>query len=362
MGLFDTLIKKMEYRNQDEGAWEPAYEFCPRCEANLTLQKGYSNSLPFWNCKGCGEMLINPKVDAKEDIAWICDGCGNMLNMQDGFAENCGNWKCTECGFINRIDESEMYLSEDEYQTSLQNPYKGLSDAEVLALSDYEEVGFINGRSDIMMVKSLENGQFYVKKYLKEYDLSVYQYLKENRIAYMPRLIAIYEGSNNLVVIEEYVEGKTLSEVLKDGYLAQDKAIEIAISICKILKELHGGEKAIIHRDIKPSNIIISNEETVYLLDINVAKWYKPEETEDTKLYGTLYYAAPEQFGYGFSASSEKSDIYAVGMILNVMITGKMPKEEKAAGPVWDIIEKCISLEPKMRYTAEELIVALERI
>ncbi|MGN0386215.1 MAG: protein kinase [Lachnospiraceae bacterium] len=362
MGLFDTLIKKRKYRNPDSEALEPTYEFCPRCEANLTLQKGYSNSLPFWNCKGCGEMLINPKVDAKEDIAWICDGCGNMLNIQDGFKENCGNWKCTECGFINKIDEAEMYLSEDEYQTSLQNPYKGLSNAEVLALSDYEEVGFINGRSDIIMVKSLENGQFYVKKYLKEYDLSVYQYLKEHPIAHMPRLIAIYEGSNNLVVIEEYVEGKTLSEILRDGDLPQDKAIKIAISVCKILKELHGGEKAIIHRDIKPSNIIISDEETVYLLDINVAKWYKPEEAEDTKLYGTLYYAAPEQFGYGFSASSEKSDIYAVGMILNVMITGKMPKEEKAAGPVWDIIEKCISLEPKMRYTAEELIAALERV
>ena len=56
------------------------YEYCPRCDANLTLQKGYSNTLPYWVCKGCGEMLINPEVEG--DIAWICDGCGEMLNIQ----------------------------------------------------------------------------------------------------------------------------------------------------------------------------------------------------------------------------------------------------------------------------------------
>ena len=51
---------------------------------------------------------------------------------------------------------------------------------------------------------------------------------------------------------------------------------------------------------------------------------------KDTRLLGTLYFAAPEQFGYGFSASTIKADIYAVGILLNVMLTGKIPKEEKA--------------------------------
>ena len=69
------------------------HEFCPRCEANLTLQKGYDPSLPFWVCLGCGEMLINPEVDTDTDIAWICDGCGHMLNIQKGFREDCGKHK-----------------------------------------------------------------------------------------------------------------------------------------------------------------------------------------------------------------------------------------------------------------------------
>ena len=51
---------------------------------------------------------------------------------------------------------------------------------------------------------------------------------------------------------------------------------------------------------------------------------------KDTRLLGTLYFAAPEQFGYGFSASTIKADIYAVGILLNMMLTGKLPKESRS--------------------------------
>lgn len=341
---------------------ESAYEFCPRCDANLTLQKGYSNELPFWNCRGCGEMLINPLVDADDDVAWICDGCGTMLNIQEGFVSDCGEWKCTECGVVNKIDASELYLSEDEYQASLQDPYKGLADEEVLELSLYEDIETLCGRADILLVRNQEDSRLYVKKFLKEYDISVYRFLRDNPVEHMPRLMEIYEGSNNLVIIEEYIEGRMLSEILDDGALQQDKAIAIAICICRTLIKLHGGKKPIIHRDIKPSNVMVNTAGEVYLLDVNVAKWYKPEEVEDTRLYGTLYYAAPEQFGYGFLASSEKSDVYAVGILLNVMMTGKMPKEMRATGTIWNIIERCINLDPQQRYTTEELMTALEEL
>ena len=75
-----------------------------------------------------------------------------------------------------------------------------------------------------------------------------------------------------------------------------------------------------------------------------------------------MYYAAPEQFGYGFSASSAKSDIYALGVLLNVMITGKIPKEEKSPEPIWSIVKKCIELNPEDRYTDDGLIYAFDNI
>ena len=358
MGIFDKIINRIKGRQDKSEPEGPVYEYCPNCDANLTLQKGYRNDLPYWICKGCGEMLINPEVDAEDDISWICDGCGAMLNIQTGFNTDCGAWKCTECGFDNKIDESEIYLSEDEYQADLKNPYKGMSDADVIELMGYQEIDHLIDRDDLILVKD-DKDRLYVKKILSTYDTSVYRYLMEHPIEHMPRLYGVYESDNHLVIIEDYISGITVSEMIDHGDLNESVAIGITKDLCKILVNLHGFDKPIIHRDIKPSNVMISDSGETYLLDINVAKWYKPEETEDTKFLGTMYYAAPEQFGYGYTASSEKSDIYALGVLLNVMITGKIPKEERAQGPVWDIIEKCTRLEPEDRYTTRELLEAL---
>ena len=350
------LFRKITTNNQSEKNNQNMYEFCPRCEANITLQKGYSNELPYWICKGCGEMLINPAVKADSDIAWICDGCGEMLNIQDGFNEDCGDWKCTVCGFNNRIDASKVYSTEDEYQADLKNPYKGLKDEHVLELSTYVDIENVSDREDIILVEDPENGVRYIKKYLTDYDMTVYEYLKENPIRHMPRIQALYKSDTSLIVIEEYIKGKTVADILKEGVIKQEDAISIAKSVCVILNDLHSLDTPIIHRDIKPSNIIVSEEGEVYLLDINVAKWYDPDKSDDTRYMGTQNYAAPEQVGFGFKASSAKTDIYALGVVLNEMITGEIPKEEKVDGTIWNIIERCISLDADNRYTAAELI------
>lgn len=354
MGLLDSFFRK----NKRQFAASFGDEFCPRCDANLTLQKGYRNDLPYWNCRGCGEMLINPRIETETDIAWICDECKSMLNEQPGFTEDCGQWKCTECGFINKIDDSEVYLSEEEHLSALQSPYNGMSDEDVIEVMSYEEIGCIKDREDIILIED-ENGEKYVKKILSTFNESVYQYLIENPIAHMPRIISKHRGNRYLVIIEEYIDGVTLCDLLEDGSINELKAVKIARDICTIVKELHTLDNPIIHRDIKSSNVMVNSDLEVFLLDVNVAKQYKPEEKEDTRLLGTLYYVAPEQFGYGFSSSSEKTDIYAIGILMNIMITGKLPKEEKAAGDIWNVIEKCISLNPEDRYSDDELIAVL---
>ena len=307
-------------------------------------------------------MLINPEVEAEDDIAWICDKCGEMLNIQPGFSEDCGNWTCTKCGFVNKIDTSELYLSEDEYQASLQDPYKGLSDRDVLTLSAYKELGPIEGREDVILVENPKTKLKSIKKLLTTYDRSIYEYLKENPVRYMPQIEEIFEGDNCLIVIEEYIEGNTIARLLEFGLFNESHAVSVVKKVCLILDDLHNLPTPIIHRDVKPANIIIDPDGGIYLLDMNVAKWYDPKKTDDTRHMGTENYAAPEQAGYGLSASSAKSDIYAVGMLLNVMITGKFPKEERAKGALWDIIERCISLNADERYTAKELYDALENV
>lgn len=354
MSIFDVLFKKRRISQVNRGN-----EFCPRCDANLTLQKGYSNDTPYWICKGCGEMLINPRVETDTEIVWICDQCEAMLNEQSGFSDDFDKWICTECGFVNKIDESVLYSSDEEYQLAKTNPYLGMSDGDLISLMSYEEIGNINDREDISLVSDSE--KLYVKKILSTFNESIYEHLISHPIANMPQIYEKYRGDRHLVIIEEYIEGCTLSQLLLEDNLSEFNALSIAKDLCMILNELHSQETPIIHRDIKPSNIMISKEGKVVLLDVNAAKWYDPEEIEDTTLLGTMYYAAPEQVGYGMKASSAKTDIYAVGVLLNRMITGKLPKEEPVRGELWTVIEKCISLDAKQRYTASELVDVLDK-
>lgn len=232
----------------------------------------------------------------------------------------------------------------------------------MLELSVYQEMEHIVGRDDVIIVMDPDTKKRYIKKLLRIYDKSVYEYLKENPVRHMPRIVALYESSNSLIVLEECIDGRTLAEMIEEKTLSEQEAVRIAKKICLILNDLHNLPTPIIHRDIKPSNIILTPSGEVFLLDVNVAKWYDPKKTDDTRHMGTENYAAPEQAGYGLSASSAKSDIYAVGVLLNVMLTGNIPKEERAAGPIWDIIEQCIKLNAEDRYTAIGLYEALDRL
>ena len=350
--------------HMDENRMEAgdSYEVCPRCNANLTLQKGFDSRLPYWLCLGCGEMLINPEVDAEDDIVWRCDRCGAMLNIQPGFRDNDGEWMCTECGFVNTIDASEVYPSEDAFQAAMEDPYRGLSDEAVCSLSFYLEEKRIQNREDILLGRHRETGVRYIKKLLGTYDKSIYQYLMGHPVRHMPKIVALFEGENRLIVIEEYIEGKTLAETLEERLFPETEAIAVAEQLCGILEELHTLPVPIVHRDIKPSNIMISPEGKVVLLDVNVAKWYDPDQSADTRYMGTIEYAAPEQAGFGLKASSAKSDIYAVGILLNVMLTGRYPRDQRAAGPIWEIIEHCIRLAANERYTEKELMQELLRL
>ena len=79
---------------------------------------------------------------------------------------------------------------------------------------------------------------------------------------------------------------------------------------------------------------------------------------KDTVVMGTVGYASPEQLGV--AQSDARTDIYAVGVLLNVMITGKHPSEKLAKGKAGRIVRKCTSVNPDERYqTAEKLANAL---
>lgn len=231
---------------------------------------------------------------------------------------------------------------------------------EELRLSYYKRLAPLNEKHGVFLVQHQKSGRVFVMKRLTTYDIGVFSRLKENPVPGTPRLFDLFESDGALTVIEQYVDGEPLDAVLgRRGVLTEREARDIGGQLASILTGLHGLKPPVIHRDIKPSNLILSEDGRVTLIDLDAAKHYKPNETCDTELIGTQGYAAPEQ--YGFGASGPETDIYAFGVLLNVLLTGSLPKDKLADGKLRKVIAKCMDIDPSRRYSsAEELLSALD--
>ena len=230
-------------------------------------------------------------------------------------------------------------------------------------MSYYKDAAPINEIHGVWLVQDQRNGKFYVRKTLTVFNKDIYRYLKNNSIHHTPKIHHMVEDGNTLVVIEDYIPGgDTLEEILaREGSLPEAQVLDIAIQLCKILQAFHHAVPPIVNRDIKPSNIKLTEDGIVKLLDMNAAKYYNDLAAKDTVLLGTQGYAAPEQ--YGFGASNVQTDIYAVGVLMNVLLTGKLPAEEKATGILRGIIVKCTKLAPEQRYSSiDSLLAALSAL
>lgn len=218
-----------------------------------------------------------------------------------------------------------------------------------LQMSYYKTIASINDAHKIYVVQNTQNGHIYIKKELDVYNYDVYQYLLSHHIKGTPYIYDIYIEDDTLTIIEEYISGYTLEELLNQKHSFNDTELKsITIQLCDILNNLHSCSPAIIHRDLKPSNIIMKEDGQIILLDLNAAKHYSNSKNEDTTLLGTKGYAAPEQ--YGFGTSNARTDIYALGMVINTLLYGEPNPVAFPDSIFTPIIKKCIQLNPKDRY------------
>lgn len=224
--------------------------------------------------------------------------------------------------------------------------------SEELTLSCYQTVAAIHAEHGVHLVQDSRDGKFYVRKTLPVYHLAVYRQLLNHPIPNTPRLYAAVEDGNRLITIEEYIPGDTLEELLAHGPLPEKKAVAIAADLCTIAAQLHNQEIPIVHRDIKPANIKITPDGVVKLMDFNAAKPCNSHASRDTVLLGTQGYAAPEQ--YGFGSSDRCTDIYAIGVLLNEMVTGALPGVRLAGGRLGPIIRRCTQMDPRRRFQQVE--------
>jgi len=228
-------------------------------------------------------------------------------------------------------------------------------------LKGYSYIRTIKGddAKKIFLVMNDYTKQICVEKVLKNGDIELYNRLKHIHDG-IPEVYQVIEDEEDIIVVEEYIQSPTLEEYRLQHHLEEDEIVAIMNQLLKILMVLHASNPPIIHRDIKPENIFY-NGYRVVLADFDIARSYKATQSKDTEVLGTVGYAAPEQFG--FDETGVTADIYACGVLLNVLLTEELPYKKQADGTYRKIVAKATSSSPEDRYqSAQEMMKALNRL
>ena len=206
-------------------------------------------------------------------------------------------------------------------------------------------------RGTVSVVRHKKSGTRYV---FRRYSGSgeVYRRLLPVLCPHLPQIMEAAEQDGQTAVLEEYVQGDTLAELLMGARLMEREARQVTMQLCQALHVLHS--MGAVHRDVKPENVILRGSDAV-LIDFDAARIYKDESESDTQVLGTTGFAAPEQ--YGIFQSDERADIFSLGVLLNIMLTGKHPSREMAAGKMGRIVRKCTMTAPEQRYQSARALM-----
>lgn len=197
------------------------------------------------------------------------------------------------------------------------------------------------------------------------------------RYEHLPRIVDSRRMGDEFCVVMEYVEDETLEALVGRLGATLDYACELFGALCDAAAELHAGfamagerPVPVIHRDLKPSNIIVSGVRyaadagmtfsSLVIIDLGIARVWRDGADADTVKFGTRPYAPPEQFGFG--QTSVRSDIYALGALLFLCLTGTDPKPGQnmreqceacdVPAPLTDAVCMAMALDPAKRFAS----------
>ncbi len=237
------------------------------------------------------------------------------------------------------------------------------------------------GSGSVFLAENVRLGTLWAIKEIRKYPgekmplLTEPHVLKNLRHPALPRIFDIIENSETFHIVQDYIEGQTLEDIiLHEGPVAEKKLVDWGLEVCDVYRYLHEQKpNPIIYRDMKPQNLIVDLNGRIRLIDFGIAREFKVTATNDTLCLGTRGYAAPEQ--YGTCQTDVRSDLYSLGVTLYHALTGIGPNDApyektllaECEGP-WSIafariIDKATKLDPAQRFQkAEDMQKALEWI
>lgn len=177
-----------------------------------------------------------------------------------------------------------------------------------------------------------------------------------------PNVVQCYGGGrlgNQRFYAMEIVEGGTLSQVLRDrGKFSWERVIEYGMQICAALDHAH--ENGVVHRDLKPANLMLDKAGKIKLADFGLARLSDATAlTAAGKTLGTFAYMAPEQIS-GNSPITPKTDLYALGVLLYELVTGKTPFQTETTAEL--LMQHLTKKPPRVCTEVLDCPIWLERV
>lgn len=233
------------------------------------------------------------------------------------------------------------------------------------------------GSSSVYLAEDISIGKKWAVKYLPCDDDTVW--LAQNEINMMimldhgmfPRIVDAWQEQDGYYIVSDYIEGTTLDRVIRKKKVSRRILAGWWLDLAGAIKYLHDRKPSILYLDLKLENIMLKKDGSLKLIDFGIAG----RIAERGSLYGTPGYAAPEQYYNRGEFLDERTDIFAFGMLMYAMITGKRPScdlkeqltrirnERELSGRERAVILNCVCEDMDGRYgSMDELILELRRL
>lgn len=221
----------------------------------------------------------------------------------------------------------------------------------------YRFICGLNADNTVVLAERRDNSEKCVLREVSRGSLEIYQKIYRDPHENVEAVRRICRVKGGYIAECEFCKGVTLSELTEnDAPLLKIGIVQITEQLCDAARHFY--RLGLVHRDITPNNIIIDygcfdKKLDLKLIDFDISRRHYGNKAHDTSLYGTVGYAAPEQYGIG--ETDFRTDIYAVGRVIGNMlkVCGCLPEFQK----IWEfVVQKCTMYSPKDRYKSYEIM------